>query len=759
MDVGEVKAKLTADLGGWSSNLTQAQRDLTKFGTAAVAVGELLARLATVALSAAKDVLTFPLEAAKAAGKAAEQFSQLSQRTGIAIQSLQGLQVSMERVGLQPEALAISFRKLSGEMVAANQGNAKAVELFQQLGVSGQTLGQGTGSVLFAIAERFKGMADGAEKSRLAVELFGRAGLQLIPILNQGAAGLEAGMKKSAEFGLILTNVQQKNLETFDDAMDDLQSSLKGFTAQVGAAFAPALTRLVEHMTNAVVAAKDAFNLFADAGEKLMIRLSAINAVLDIVGQQLFSLSIFSREAWKQTLEQVKAIDAWAAAQIKGVDAARQQSGELEKLAQAQLKAGAAARVHGEHQRVLGEQIVAATTIQLKEQARVSAEIFQQLMDQEEQQANAAYLQGPKPRSFRLDQVNDAKAAADAIMALQSEIYQNETALIGAGEAARRVAFTQLDTELEQQRFLQLQMYEQNEISATQYYARLGNLETEFEAKRMAAIRRFPSFWEQQLQAVVQSNVFSMSTIVNQFSGAMASWVVQGTKFKQFWISLQTTLVQAILNLGVQQAAQMALSFLRQEALAQVTAGKVIAAHAGTEAAKTTLTVEGEAARAAVTITQSKVAGAASIAAITAIGTASIGVLEGIVVAIAGVFEAMAAALAASVVGSPFAPGMAAAGAAAFGAGSAAVAAASAAMTASIGTATAALALAEGGIVDRPTIALIGERGREAVVPLDGAGAGGFGTQVINVHVGRAVVREILRGMPREVRLNLGNAF
>ena len=40
--------------------------------------------------------------------------------------------------------------------------------------------------------------------------------------------------------------------------------------------------------------------------------------------------------------------------------------------------------------------------------------------------------------------------------------------------------------------------------------------------------------------------------------------------------------------------------------------------------------------------------------------------------------------------------------------------------------------LAGGGIVNRPTVALVGEAGPEAVVPLGAGGGGGFGTTIVN---------------------------
>jgi len=303
VDAGEVNVKLTADTSDLTASFAKARQDLNNFanqvkgssesagtslfgvGTAAVMLGGLLEDLAQRALAAGRDLLSFPLNAAIAAGKAAEQFDQLAQRTGIAVDALQGLQVAMAREGLESGSLALGFRTLSGHIVGMAEGTAKSSELFRQLGISEQTVAQGTGALMSAIADRFAGMADGAEKSRFAVELFGRSGLQLIPILNQGSVGLEAAMRKAAEFGLILTKTQQKDLKVFDDSLDDLGSALKGFTAQVGAAFAPSLTSLVHFMTNAVVFAKDVFNLFADAGEKLTIRLGAMAAALSVMAQ------------------------------------------------------------------------------------------------------------------------------------------------------------------------------------------------------------------------------------------------------------------------------------------------------------------------------------------------------------------------------------------------------------------------------------------------------------------------------------------
>jgi hypothetical protein len=62
--------------------------------------------------------------------------------------------------------------------------------------------------------------------------------------------------------------------------------------------------------------------------------------------------------------------------------------------------------------------------------------------------------------------------------------------------------------------------------------------------------------------------------------------------------------------------------------------------------------------------------------------------------------------------------------------------------------------MAEGGIVTRPTLAVIGERGPEAVIPLRGRGVGGFGTAIIPIYLdGQEIARYSVDLLSQEVKL------
>ena len=60
--------------------------------------------------------------------------------------------------------------------------------------------------VLIQVSDAFAKSRDGAAKTAIAMQLFGRAGADLIPFLDQGSQNIDALTKKAQELGLVLND-------------------------------------------------------------------------------------------------------------------------------------------------------------------------------------------------------------------------------------------------------------------------------------------------------------------------------------------------------------------------------------------------------------------------------------------------------------------------------------------------------------------------------------------------------------------------
>jgi hypothetical protein len=298
-------------------------------------------------------------------------------------------------------------------------------------------------------------------------------------------------------------------------------------------------------------------------------------------------------------------------------------------------------------------------------------------------------------------------------------------------------------------------MIEENILDEKKRVAAIENLEIELDTKRRQTIQQFPSFFEQQMQAIEQSNAFSIAQITTSWTSGLANAAVNGGNFvEQAWKSTQVAVLQGLLNFGIQKAAALA----GQASVELGILSSSTAAWLGLNTAKNATIVAGDAAAATATTSIWAGAGAAiegTFAAIT--GAISGFFTETIIpmfVTLGEVIETFLAAIATSldisIFGAEFSiPIWAAVGL----------------IAAAIG-AISAFAFAGGGIVTGPTMGMIGEAGSsEAVIPLNkrgasfmrdvfGGGGGQGGPVTINVELdGRPIAKSVVNHMPSVLRL------
>jgi len=252
------------------SALSSVKSNLEGLSLAASKVNSVLATLgAALSLGAL-------VAAGKAALDTADDLSKLSQKTGLSVQSLSLLKPIAEQSGVSMEGLAKGLQKLATSMADAASGTKLPLESFTRLGVSFKdAAGQlrPTEEVLLDLADAFAAMPDGAEKSALAVKLFGKSGVELIPFLNQGRAGIDELKQKFKALGLEISGETAKAAERFNDTLDTVRQALSGVAMKVAEAALPALQSLADALVQVASHGETIMTVLRTLGEALVATL------------------------------------------------------------------------------------------------------------------------------------------------------------------------------------------------------------------------------------------------------------------------------------------------------------------------------------------------------------------------------------------------------------------------------------------------------------------------------------------------------
>lgn len=171
---------------------------------------------------------------------AADNLAKLSQKIGISVEDLSGLQHVANLSGVSLDDLAKGVKQMSRYM--ADYGD--------RLKAAGITSTDAKGA-LIQLADAFSRMKDGPVKTAIAMEVLGKAGADLIPLLNGGGAALRAMIEEGQRLNPMTTEMS-KQAEVYNDTMTRLTATLSGTGVVIANDLLPPLTRLAQRMQQAL---------------------------------------------------------------------------------------------------------------------------------------------------------------------------------------------------------------------------------------------------------------------------------------------------------------------------------------------------------------------------------------------------------------------------------------------------------------------------------------------------------------------------
>lgn len=190
--------------------------------------------------------------ALKGIANAGDEAFKAGQKAGVSAEVWQQLDYAIKLAGGSSEVLSKGLKSLSTLALDAKDGGEQARDTFKRMGVDWRTTTgamKSSDQLLLDLAERFKTMPEGMERSAMATKIFGKAGLDLLPFLLQGRDGIQGLMEEAVRLGIVLDNKTAAASEAFNDNLTRITSGLKGVVMQGIAPLIPFLDRLAERFT------------------------------------------------------------------------------------------------------------------------------------------------------------------------------------------------------------------------------------------------------------------------------------------------------------------------------------------------------------------------------------------------------------------------------------------------------------------------------------------------------------------------------
>lgn len=152
--------------------------------------------------------------------------SRASQILGVSTEEIGALKLVAKASGGSLEELQTAFGRLSRNVIDETPNAKRALDA---LGLSFADIRNKTPEAqLELLASKFASIKDGADKDAIAIELLGRAGVNLVPIFNHGAEGFRHWKELAAGLGVTLDEVAAGKMEAMHGSLIELNAAFEG---------------------------------------------------------------------------------------------------------------------------------------------------------------------------------------------------------------------------------------------------------------------------------------------------------------------------------------------------------------------------------------------------------------------------------------------------------------------------------------------------------------------------------------------------
>ena len=234
---------------------------------------------------------------------AADKLRDMSQKTAIAVETLNGMGFAASQAGGSLDGMVSAAGKLNKSIAEGAQGNNDQAAAFKALGINVVDISgklKTADVVMTEMASKFATFSDGPEKVALSMALMGKAGADMIPVLNEGGEAMRVNIEYSKQYSGMTTELAN-GADNFNDTMGKLQLQQQGFANTLTAAVLPILQAVADEtlraaeesngFTVAANAARTVLETFVVVGSEVAFVFKGVGTEIGGMAAQLAALA------------------------------------------------------------------------------------------------------------------------------------------------------------------------------------------------------------------------------------------------------------------------------------------------------------------------------------------------------------------------------------------------------------------------------------------------------------------------------------
>ena len=274
--------KLNKQLRAVQDNFKRVGANIVKAGAGFTAFG---AALVAPLVAATKSFVDF-----------GDTVEKIAARTGASSEFISALGFAAEQSGADIQTLEKAIVGQQRTLNDMNQGLKTAIDSYEALGLSAKDFeGLSTEQSFTKIAQALSEVKDPSLRAATALEIFGKAGQKLIPLLNGGEAAIKAYSAEASKAGLVISPEDAKQAAILADAINRAKRSFQGLQFKIGASLAKQFTLIIDKITEYIVKGQKFIENnkgLVNSALQLGAGLVGIGAVLTALGLSTITVGI-----------------------------------------------------------------------------------------------------------------------------------------------------------------------------------------------------------------------------------------------------------------------------------------------------------------------------------------------------------------------------------------------------------------------------------------------------------------------------------